>query len=150
MVGIKKNGIIVDLDNTLTDCTHRLHHIQREHPNWNAFYHDMATDRLNIWCSVLIEAVFHKNVDVLLVTGRPEGFRTATRDWLERFQIPFSGLFMRSAKDRRDDTEVKAGIYERKIEPEYNVLFAVEDRKRVADMWRAKGLVCLQCAEGNY
>jgi hypothetical protein len=29
------------------------------------------------------------------------------------------------------------------------VLFVVEDRSRVVEMWRAEGLVCLQCAPGD-
>jgi len=30
------------------------------------------------------------------------------------------------------------------------VLFIVEDRSSVVDMWRAQGLVCLQCAPGEF
>ena len=30
------------------------------------------------------------------------------------------------------------------------VLFVVEDRSRVVEMWRAEGLVCLQCAPGEF
>jgi hypothetical protein len=30
------------------------------------------------------------------------------------------------------------------------ILFIVEDRSRVVDMWRAEGLVCLQCAPGEF
>jgi hypothetical protein len=30
------------------------------------------------------------------------------------------------------------------------VLFIVEDRTSVVEMWRAQGFVCLQCAPGDF
>jgi hypothetical protein len=30
------------------------------------------------------------------------------------------------------------------------ILFVVEDRSRVVKMWRSEGLVCLQCAPGEF
>jgi DNA transposition AAA+ family ATPase len=32
----------------------------------------------------------------------------------------------------------------------YNVRFAIDDRDRVVDAWRDLGLVCLQCAPGDF
>jgi hypothetical protein len=31
-----------------------------------------------------------------------------------------------------------------------NILYAVDDRQRVVDMWRSNGITCLQVAEGNF
>lgn len=36
------------------------------------------------------------------------------------------------------------------VKGKYDVLFCVDDRKQVTDMWRRNGLICLQCAEGNF
>jgi hypothetical protein len=30
------------------------------------------------------------------------------------------------------------------------ILFVVEDRSGVVEMWRSEGLVCLQCAPGEF
>jgi len=30
------------------------------------------------------------------------------------------------------------------------IIFVVEDRSRVVEMWRSEGLVCLQCAPGEF
>jgi len=40
--------------------------------------------------------------------------------------------------------EMLQGIDRKKI------LFVVEDRSRVVEMWRGEGLVCLQCAPGEF
>jgi hypothetical protein len=30
------------------------------------------------------------------------------------------------------------------------ILFVVDDRRRIVEMWRSEGLVCLQCAPGEF
>lgn len=59
-------------------------------------------------------------------------------------------LHMRPDGDFRPDVEVKKEIYKREIEGQFKVLFAVDDRASVVEMWRAQGLVCLQCAKGDF
>jgi len=57
---------------------------------------------------------------------------------------------MREVGDRRKDTEVKAEIYHRFIEPQYDVHYILDDRDQVVKMWRSLGLTCLQVAEGAF
>jgi hypothetical protein len=68
--------------------------------------------------------------------------------WLEQQGVNYHDLLLRKDRDRRSDTVVKremlSGIDRDKI------LFVVEDRNRVVEMWRAEGLVCLQCAPGEF
>jgi hypothetical protein len=46
---------------------------------------------------------------------------------------------------------VKAEIYDRDIEPRHGApFFVLDDRDKVVAMWRSKGLICLQVAEGNF
>lgn len=84
------------------------------------------------------------------MSGRPEPYRNRTKIWLESFDIKHKALFMRSDGDFRDDTIVKEELYRKFVLPDYDVAFVVDDRKKVVDMWRRLGLVCLQCAEGNF
>ena len=56
---------------------------------------------------------------------------------------------MRPAKDNRKDFIVKQEIYENYIKPKYEVLFCLEDRTHIAQMWRSLGLVCLQCSNDD-
>jgi hypothetical protein len=57
---------------------------------------------------------------------------------------------MRKKGDRREDYLVKEEIYKNHIDQIYNVMFVLEDRKQVVDMWRRLGLTCLQCAPGEF
>ena len=47
-------------------------------------------------------------------------------------------------------TIVKKEILDRDILPRWDVLFAIDDRQQVVDMWRANGVTCLQCAPGDF
>jgi hypothetical protein len=57
---------------------------------------------------------------------------------------------MRPAGDYTADDVMKEGWLACRILPHYRVLFALDDRKRVADMWRRNGITCLHCDEGNF
>ena len=74
-------------------------------------------------------------------------------EWLDKHGLSNRNtqLFMRPAGDTRDDRIVKREIYEREIKGKYNVLWVLDDRNKVVDMWRRElGLTCLQVAEGNF
>ncbi|HYI06303.1 MAG TPA: hypothetical protein VD858_15525 [Reyranella sp.] len=75
--------VVVDLDGTLADCTHRLHHTRGRG---------------------------HRRADVIVKRER-------------------------LARMRADG-----------FSPE----LAIDDRRRVVDMWRSEGLVCAQVAEGEF
>jgi hypothetical protein len=58
-------------------------------------------------------------------------------------------LLMRKDGDFRADHIVKQEILDKHIDKE-RVLFVLDDRQQVVDMWRRNGLVCFQVAEGNF
>jgi hypothetical protein len=146
----KQNAIIVDLDGTLCNIDHRQHHIKRG--DWDAFYAGIPDDVPNEWCATILWLLFFSELDhrILIVSGRPEQYRILSMQWLEKQGIPYEDVFMRKARDNRHDEIVKEEIYHEHIEPHYNVLFVLDDRTRVVEMWRRLGLVCLQCAKGNF
>jgi uncharacterized HAD superfamily protein len=146
-----KQAICVDLDGTLCDMSHRLHFIKGiGKKDWKSFDQHMAEDTLNAWCYKIVDLFSKAGIRVIYVTGRSDAYRETTLAWLVQNKCPIDALFMRAAKDNREDTIVKKEIYENEIQGKYDVLFCVEDRASVTKMWRSLGLVCLQCVEGNY
>lgn len=158
---MKQKAIICDLDGTLINCNHRRHFIEGEKDDWKSFLHPehIEKDTFNEWCRELILAMDKHEYVVLFVTGRNENTRTDTTNTLLKYWYALpneymnkknSVLFMRKDEDYREDAIVKEEIYKECIEPFYDVLFCIDDRKCVTDMWRNIGLVCLHCAEGNF
>jgi hypothetical protein len=144
--------IICDLDGTLADISHREHHAQGHRKNWQKFFEGIPDDAL---AEVVADILRHyiKTHKIVLVSGRPEHTREHTESWLKK-HVPWLKpihLHMRPSGDFRPDNIVKAEIYEEQIKPEYGEpFFVLDDRDKVVKMWREKGLICLQVAEGNF
>lgn len=93
----------------------------------------------------------HPDVDaIIVVSGRDENARRATEAWLTFNGIPFDRLLLRRAGDSRADRIVKAEIYDTYIEPHFAIIGVVDDRRSVVEMWRSRGLICFQVAEGDF
>lgn len=145
---MKTTAIIIDLDGTLSNCAHRRH--LAESSDWGGFYAGIGDDSVNAWCYELLYAMRDRDYQVILCSGRPDGYRRVTELWLLLNSIDYTELFMRKDGDSRNDAIVKEEILHRDILPKYDVLFAVDDRQRVVDMWRRNGIITLQCDEGNF
>lgn len=87
---------------------------------------------------------------IILVSGREEKYRPETERWLKAHDIYYSRLYMRPTGDFRKDAIVKEEIYHKHIEPDMRVLFILDDRDQVVDMWRNLGLTCLQVNYGAF
>lgn len=147
---IRPPAIIVDLDGTLCDVEHRVHHVQQKPKNWHAFNSAMDEDKSYFWCIELIAAMKDRGYKIFFVTGRDEDYRSNTETWLKKHLIDYDFLYMRKAKDHREDSDVKEEIYYTMIEKKAQVLFVVDDRKSVVERWRKIGLTCLQPAPGDF
>lgn len=142
-------AIIVDLDGTLCNIDHRLHFMKGEKKNWKGFFESLKDDSINSWCQEIIYK-FENNYKIILCSGRPDDHRKATEEWLEKYGINYDALYMRKRNDFRPDHVVKEIIYDFNIEPQYDIMFAIDDRQSIIDMWRSKGITALQCSPGDF
>lgn len=148
---LKPKAVIFDIDGTLARMVNRTpfeeHLVKHDEP-------------VGAVVEMADAAAANENT-VLFVSGRTDGCYDDTEWWLrEQFtwmDYEFGGvqsfpwrLFMRQAGDNRPDDIVKNEIFETKIAPHFHVLYVVDDRNKVVRMWREKGLVCAQVAEGDF
>jgi hypothetical protein len=125
------------MDGTLADVTHRLHFLNGPKKNWKSFFAGMDEDPPS---NVVVEWVKNLSPDyeVVIVTGRPENFRSNTESWLRKHHIPFSRIIMRRSGDHRPDYVVKKQLLDQIGRD--RVAFVIDDRPSVCDMWRSCGL----------
>jgi hypothetical protein len=141
-------SVIFDLDGTLCDCQHRLHHVSGHEKNWDAFFEGIPDDPIvEPVYDVLTALCWHHRI--LLTTGRPERHRLMTKWWLDQHNVPYDRLYMRPDDDTRPDHVVKAQILEGIKADGFDVFLAVDDRQSIVDLWRSQGIVTLQCAPTN-
>jgi hypothetical protein len=154
-----KDTIICDLDGTLANCEHRVHHVRNKPKNWDAFYAGVREDEVNYpVLNILDKFLCYEGLryNIIFCSGRPERCRENTVWWLKEVahiwcspDSPDVQLFMRKDGDYRADYIVKEEILNEHIDKD-RVLFVLDDRQQVVDMWRRNGLTCFQVAEGNF
>jgi predicted secreted acid phosphatase len=140
--------VIFDIDGTLADISDRVHHIRKKPRNWNAFNEGMAKDKAIRSMVRLCNVLYSSGLYIVLCSGRNEKNRPETIEWLKAQGVNYHELLLRKDEDFRTDSVVKREILG--TLDKSRILFVVEDRSRVVEMWRSEGLVCLQCAPGEF
>ena len=140
---MKDRIVICDIDGTIA-----IHDGDRGHFEWAL----VTNDKYNKPICSLVDMIMFSGTLVLFVSGRNEAARESTLDWLRELWpgVEHEHLLMRADKDFRADTIVKREIYEREIEPNFEVICVIDDRDSVVAMWREIGLTCLQVALGDF
>jgi HAD superfamily, subfamily IIIB (Acid phosphatase) len=139
--------VIFDIDGTLADVSERIHHVQKKPKNWPAFFQGMAQDKAIHSMVRLCNILYASGIQIVLCSGRNEEHREQTITWLAQQGVNYHDLLLRKNNDRRPDSVVKREMLA--VIDKSKILFVVEDRSRVVEMWRSEGLVCLQCAPGE-
>ena len=140
--------VIFDIDGTLADVSERIHHVMKKPKNWQAFFAGMAQDEAIHSMVRLCNILYASGLRMVLCSVRSEEHRGETVAWLARRGVKYHELLLRRGGDRRSDVVVKREMLANVDKA--SILFVVEDRSRVVEMWRSEGLVCLQCAPGEF
>ena len=166
---VNKKTIIFDIDGTLADIQHRTHFVTGKKKDFDAFNEAMIDDVPNEPIVRLHDALEYFGFQIVYVTGRLERYREVTTNFLRdisRYERLELHLHMRPEDQRLElhlhmrpedqrylpDYQVKQEIlnYILKSIDKENIIFAVDDRQQVVDMWRSNGITTLQVADGNY
>lgn len=131
--------VILDLDGTIADTTHRQHFVQGPgKKRWKRFFQAQVDDPPILAVLDRVRELSREH-EIVIVTGRPMVCREGTEQWLEEHQVPYSRIFMHPDHDHRQDFIVKKEILEKWIGKE-RVVLVFEDRPLVCQMYREAGL----------
>ena len=143
--------VLFDLDGTIADIKHRRPLLEQSSPDWKSFNKLMGDDKPNLPLVELYKTLWKSGeYEMLILTGRNEEYRNLTEQWLVWNEIPFSTLLMRADNDFRADHVIKEEMLHSMQSEGKQILFVVDDRKQVVDMWRRNGVTCLQCDYGDF
>lgn len=138
---MRSKAIICDIDNTLA--------IRGERDIYD--FKKAGVDKPNKPVAKIVEVFYKNGFKIILVSGREEKYNKETIRWLEKNAIPYNNIYFRKKGDTRQDKMVKKEMYEKYIKQKAEVLFVLDDRDRVVEMWRKDlNLTCLQVDYGNY
>jgi FMN phosphatase YigB (HAD superfamily) len=134
-------AIICDIDGTLADKGGR-------------FVFDYAKvdqDTVKEAVKETVNLFYSQGYQIILLSGREDISREKTEQWLKKNDIQYHHLYMRAARDFRKDSIIKKELYEKHIRDKYDVLFVLDDRNQVVDMWRKElNLPCFQVDYGDF
>lgn len=131
-------AVICDLDGTLSLLNGR--------DPYNAATCD--NDLLNEPVAAALKIAKQQGYQVILLSGREDKFREPTMRFLDKHQIGYDLLLMRTSNDFRKDNIIKRELFEGEIQGKYFVEFLLDDRNQVVDMWRKD--LHLPCFQVNY
>lgn len=148
-----KECIIVDIDGTVADCSHRRKYVEQQPKDWDMFYSLslVQADRVIESTAKIVRAMAH-NYSILYVSGRRRELYWPTVNWLRKNNLWLypNKLFMREFDDKRDDVTIKLEIWQDLKARGWKPLLVLDDRNRVVKMWRDQGLICHQVAEADF
>lgn len=142
--------VLVDIDGTLADGTHREHYTRGPEKDWDKYFslleEDLPVEFVVRWVNQLAAS----GHTIVLVSGRPDTYWKQTVHWLDHIAgVYYDYLLMRPGSDKRDDTLVKAEML--KVLPKEKIVLVLDDRPKVCRMWRENGLKVIpvrgQCEE---
>ena len=151
--------IIFDIDGTLLNIQHRVHHLRKIPPDWKSFNESMEGDiPIPEMVELLVMLGNDKRNRLIFCSGRSVQSKTITEKQIiniltfieDKRNLKKINLYLRSAGDFREDFEVKSDLYEQMCKDGFKPVLVFEDRASVVEMWQARGLRCLQVAEGNF
>ena len=135
---------VFDIDGVLADVSHRVRHLEKDRPDWHAFFRAAPRDPVHEEGRQLaLEAA--RDCEVVYVTGRPEWCRGDTQAWLDAHGLPAGELAMRRAGDRRPARRAKPELLARLARGRV-VAVVVDDDVEVCDAYEAAGWTVLRAA----
>lgn len=148
----KISVIYSDLDGTLCNIEHRVHHVNRtdgKRKDWKSFFAEIPNDTVNEPVMTVLNK-FKDTHPIIYCSGRDDNQRKMTQEWLNSNRAPEGHLYMRNRQDMRPDYIIKEIILDFELLTRYNILFCLDDRNSVVDMLRKRGLTVFQVAPGDF
>jgi phosphoglycolate phosphatase-like HAD superfamily hydrolase len=147
---MKQRCYVFDIDGTLADCTHRLHHIQKQPKDWRSFFAECSADKPIQHMIGVATALSAIGAQIVYVSGRSDECRVQTVAWLDSHELPYGPVYMRRSGDHRDDDILKIELLADLRADGFEPIMAFDDRSRVVAAWRNAGIPCAQVAPGDF
>ncbi len=174
---MEKKTIIFDLDGTLALVEKRVKKSMIPKPNspdgegmnWDIFFdpENIKLDQPNYPVISMAQMYYEKGFNIVIFSGRNDRSYATTKEWLEKYEVPYNLLVMRPDKFQDKSWPVALGnpatpamrympdeILKKEMLDTFvdidDVFMTVDDRQKVVDTWRSLGLTCFQVAPGDF
>ncbi len=149
---MKAKAIIVDLDGTYCDHSHRgdlwVHHPRPV----DEIKEKMLNDSVPEWCRRIVDDYGKNGYKIIFLTARTHDFEEGTKQWLHKVASHLDWELIIRGENEPMSKMLDAGFKGIKlitdILPKYNVALAIDDRQSCCQVFRAHGIMTLHCGNG--
>jgi phosphoglycolate phosphatase-like HAD superfamily hydrolase len=148
-----KPCVVFDVDGTLAhfDADQLGHLVHGKEKHWQEFHEAMADAEEIGPVAKLLRRLKDVGETIVICSGRPENWSEYTIAWLQKQELAFDAIYLRpTGADAASDPEVKRTLLKKIRADGFDPWIIVDDRSSVVEAWRNEGLVCLQCAPGQF
>lgn len=135
--------ILVDLDGTLSDTTHRRHYLSSKPPDWVGFSLAARRDPANIAIISWLGSNYLEN-PIILTSGRPSYSLSLTQLWLGEHGVRWNAIALRPQGDTvrgvKHKLRIVAALKMMRLIPE----FAIDDSEEVSLAYSEVGVKCFR------
>jgi len=134
---LEKKIVICDIDGTIANNDHR-QHLLKKFKDWDNFFAQLHLDEPIPVVIERIKDLKRDGKEIVFLTGRPERYRSSTKEWLSKyFNFKFQ-LEMRKDKDFRKKIDSKKDSL-LEIGKE-NIFKIFENDYQLIELWNSMGL----------
>jgi phosphoglycolate phosphatase-like HAD superfamily hydrolase len=144
-----KEAVVFDIDGVLSDAATRQHYLEAGRRNWDAFFEACGDDPLIEEVACLL-SLLDRNLQIVLLTGRPLKVQPQTVSWLKRYDLRWDLLIMRDFGDYTKALVFKRGAVADLRRYGFDLRLAFEDDRRNLEMFRAEDVPCVYIHSGYY
>ena len=150
-----KDTFIFDLDGTLALIDRRRARAsQGGKIDWKVFFDPelVKTDEPNESVICVAHTLRAQGFRIVIFSGRSESTQEVTLEWLKLHQVEFDQIRMRPVNSFVPDEQLKASWLAEDFpgDQQQRIVGIFDDRDKVVDMWRSKGITCFQVAPGDF
>lgn len=141
--------VVLDLDQTLADVTHRVHHVEKDPKDWDAFFDPalVIKDKVVAGAERVLTHFEELKYDFVILTGRNEDLRDTTMRWVQEnlnIKVPDTHLLMRPNGNMLSAAEYKREqllSFKQGLENKDNHFLIIDDDTDMGDALKDLGIV---------
>ena len=134
---LEKKIVICDIDGTIANNDHR-QHLLKKFKDWDNFFAQLHLDEPIPVVIERIKDLKRDGKEIVFLTGRPERYRSSTKEWLSKyFNFKFK-LEMRKDKDFRNKLDSKKDSL--LVIGKENIFKIFENDYQLIQLWNSMGL----------
>jgi phosphoglycolate phosphatase-like HAD superfamily hydrolase len=142
-------AVVFDMDGVLADAAGRQRFLAHGRGDWDAFFEACGEDPLIEEMARLLE-LLDRDLQIVLLTGRPLWVRPQTQGWLRRFALRYDLLVMRDRGDYARVSVFKRRTVEALRAFGFDLRLAFEDDPQNRAMFEDEGVPCIYIHSGYY